>query len=186
MYMDKIILSILISRLNSPSCLSLSSQETCPRFPSSLLTFVGYSPACPCISCTVDPRTGRGTPGVALPVLSRGEGSFPSTCCNTPLNRAQSTVSLWCKHSLLDHVQFGVHQDHQGLFCKAFATGFVEEFDLLALALSVFKQFHMPTLRVFFFGVNQQMFSNFFCRSCFSDLSLPFTRLSSWSTSLLY
>lgn len=30
------------------------------------MTFAGCAPACPCVSCTVDPRTGHGTPGVTL------------------------------------------------------------------------------------------------------------------------
>jgi len=37
----------------------------------------GLSPVCSCLSCTGGPSSGPGTPGVDLPVLSRGEGSHP-------------------------------------------------------------------------------------------------------------
>ena len=41
--------------------------------PSSLWPFAGLSPVCPSLSYTEEPRTGHSAPGVASPVLSRGE-----------------------------------------------------------------------------------------------------------------
>lgn len=70
-------LSLLFSRLTSPSPLSLSSYGRCF---SSFIHLSGYSPVCPCFSCTEKPRTGHNSPGVASSVLSSEEGSAPSTC----------------------------------------------------------------------------------------------------------
>lgn len=46
---------------------------------SSWWPFVWFSPVCPCFSCTGGPRTGHSALAEALPVLTRGEGSHPST-----------------------------------------------------------------------------------------------------------
>lgn len=51
-----------------------------PVPPSPLGLFIRFSPVAPSLSWTVEPRTAYSTPDMALPVLSRGEGSFPSTC----------------------------------------------------------------------------------------------------------
>jgi len=74
--------SLLFSRLNSLGSLRLSSYErcSCPVPSSSLWPFAGLSPACLCLSCTGEPRTGHNTTGVASSKLSRGETSPLSTC----------------------------------------------------------------------------------------------------------
>lgn len=46
-----------------------------PGPPSSSLLSVGPSPVCPCPSCSAGSRTGRGAPGAAPQVLSRGSPS---------------------------------------------------------------------------------------------------------------
>jgi len=64
-------------------------------------------------------RTGPSTPGVASPVLNKGEGSPPSTCWQYLSSTAQDNVHcLFCKGTLLAHVQLGVCQDPQGLCCN--------------------------------------------------------------------
>ena len=77
----------------------------------------GLSPVCPCPSCTGEPSTGPSTPGVASPVLSRGEGS-PSLdwqCFASPGNHSPSLH----KGTSLPHGQPGAHQDPQVLPRKA-------------------------------------------------------------------
>ena len=71
-HIDKILLSLPFSRLNSSSSLNLTSHD---RYPKSLLT-----PVCPCL---LHWGAQEWTPALQMclsPVLSRGEGSPPLTC----------------------------------------------------------------------------------------------------------
>lgn len=75
---------------NGPSSLSLSSEERC---------FLVRHPYCPLLPSlqhvhvfhTREPRTQHSPAGVASAVLSRGEGSPPSTCRTLPC-AAQDTI----------------------------------------------------------------------------------------------
>lgn len=49
--LEAITLSLLFSRLDSPSCLNLSYRRDAPVLKSLLLSFAGVSPVCPCLPC---------------------------------------------------------------------------------------------------------------------------------------
>lgn len=70
-YIEKISLSLLSSGAKSCISLSLSSWVRC----SSALIILCRTLSSVSISCAGMPRTGHGTPGMALPVLSREEES---------------------------------------------------------------------------------------------------------------
>ncbi|KAK4828308.1 hypothetical protein QYF61_025320 [Mycteria americana] len=56
----------------------------------------------------------------ALDTVFQGKVHLPQPAGNTPPDAAQDTISLLCcKGTLLAHVQLGVHQDPQVLFCEA-------------------------------------------------------------------
>lgn len=94
----------------------------------------------PHLPCTGEIRTGPSIPGVASPVLSRRERLSPSTC-NTPKAAKDITCIFCCDGTLLAHIQLGVHQDSQGLFCKA-------EFESLkSLSLNIQTLFLKCTFR---------------------------------------
>lgn len=77
------------------------------------------------------PTTRYSTPDVALPMQSRRTGSPPLACWQY---LSKETIGLLCsKGTLLPHVQLGVNQDHEVLFCKD------------ALQLRVFQ--HIPVTR---------------------------------------
>jgi len=75
-------LSLLFSRLNSPSSLSVSSQE---RRSSPFIIFVALRWTLSSLCSAGEPRTGHSPPGVASPALSRGDGS--------PLRPAGNTLT---------------------------------------------------------------------------------------------
>ena len=74
--------SLLFSRLNSPSSLSLSHRKAVPSFGSFLWPPSGCAPIGLCHSYTEDSISGCSTPGEASPEQSRGVGSRspPSLC----------------------------------------------------------------------------------------------------------
>ena len=117
-YIDEIPLSLLFSRLNSPSSLSLPSHEMLK----SLNHLCGplLDSLCPCLSCTGELITGPSTPAVAPKVLNKGVGNVPWPAGNTSANEAQAVVGLLCSEGTLPaYVQLGVQQVPQVLFCKA-------------------------------------------------------------------
>ena len=63
-----------------PDLSAFPHRRDAPDPSSSLWAFTGLFPVCPCFSCTGEPSSGHSPPAVASPVLSRGEGSPPSTC----------------------------------------------------------------------------------------------------------
>ena len=69
-------LSLLCSRLDSPSSLSLSSCRRCSS-PGTLFVALRWTVSL-CLSCTGKAQTGLNAPGVTSPMLSRGEGPTPS------------------------------------------------------------------------------------------------------------
>jgi len=77
-YMSMIPLSLLFSRLNSPSQSFLVREMI--RSPHALCGPLLDSLVCPSLSCMWESRTGHRTPGMTSSVLSRGEGSPPFTC----------------------------------------------------------------------------------------------------------
>ena len=101
-----------------PAFSAFPHRRDVPVPPSSSWPFIGPSPVCRRLSCTGEPRTGHSTPGVASPVLSRGEGEPPSTCWQCFVKCNPDTIHLLCsKGTSLAHVQLGIHQDPQVLFC---------------------------------------------------------------------
>ena len=63
------------------------------------------------VSCTGQPSSGPSTPGLASLVWGRGEGSPPSTGCDTALSAAQDAVLHCCRSTSLPHGHPGVQQD---------------------------------------------------------------------------
>ena len=73
-------LSLLFSRLNSPSALGLSSCERCFS-PFDIFPVLHWTLQYVRVSLVLDKRsTGHSTPAIASSVLSRGEGSCSSAC----------------------------------------------------------------------------------------------------------
>ena len=68
-------LSYLLSRLNGPRSLRVFLKGVVLQSLNNLVRL------CPCLSCTKELRTRHSTLGVASPVLSKGGGSPPLTCC---------------------------------------------------------------------------------------------------------
>lgn len=66
-------LNLLLSRLKSPSFLSLSSHVRYCSPLTSLWPFAVLPPVCPCFSWTGEPRTGLITLDMASAMLNRGE-----------------------------------------------------------------------------------------------------------------
>lgn len=78
-------LSLLFTRLSSPSSFSLSSRERDWCFRAFVIFVVPLldSAVHPCLSCNGQSRTGHNTSEVASPILRRGEGSPSLTCWHT-------------------------------------------------------------------------------------------------------
>lgn len=92
-------LTLLFSRMNSPRCLSVSSQEKCCRPFVTLvecLGFFGISLICLCLFSTEGPRTGRDTLDVPHPCWVEGKVHLLWPAGNIPCNAACSSVCLLC------------------------------------------------------------------------------------------
>lgn len=79
-YIDRIPLNLLLSRLSSPHSTSLFWYERCS---SPLIIFMALSalvPPCHCASCKREPRNGHTTPDVVSLGESKKEGSHSLTC----------------------------------------------------------------------------------------------------------
>jgi len=104
--------------LNSTSCPSFSSQENCST-PFIIFVALYWTFSSSSISLILE------SPDTVLqvwPYQCWGEGKdhLPWPTGSTPPNADHSTICLLChKGTLLACVQFCVHQDAQGLFCKA-------------------------------------------------------------------
>ena len=112
-------LSLLFSRLNNPSSLSLSSQKRCSSPLIILWPFTGLQNV---YASLMLKSSELDTVLQMWPHQSwvkwKDHHSWPAG--NTLPNGAQGTISLlYSKGRLLAHVQFCVHQDHWVLFCKA-------------------------------------------------------------------
>lgn len=108
--------NLLFSRLNYPSSLSLLSPDRCSSILTALCPFPPVAPVCPCLSCT-----GPSTPNGVSPVLSAGEGAPCSNLLAVLLlvQRGMLLPSLLQGLPLLVQGELGVHQDPQGLHCRA-------------------------------------------------------------------
>ena len=113
-HIDKILLSLLFSRIKSSISLSLSSYKRCSSPLINYWPFTALAPVCPCLTSARDPRTRHSTPDVSLQCWVEGKVHSPWPAGNTPPNASQDAVGLLCfKGALLAHGQLLVHRDLQ-------------------------------------------------------------------------
>jgi len=116
-------LSLLFSRLNSPSSLSRSSGDSFSRPSPASLPFSGHAPAPQCPSWSEEPKAEHSTRGVASPVPSTGAQSPPCSCGHTIPGTSQDAAGL-LGHlgTLLAHGQPAVDQHPKVLFRRQLSS----------------------------------------------------------------